>query len=159
MPDSRSETIYYKRSRFLTHLPKGHLYTRSHFWLVEWEAGIWRIGMTKFATRMLGDIVEFGFQAKHGDKVSVGQAIGWIEGFKAVSDIYSVAEGQLHRLNSAIESDITLIDTKPYSEGWLYEVRGTPESQAVDVNGYVAILDETVDRMLGSRHESKEANG
>src|SRR5262249_54307045 len=57
MPEPRSNTYYYKRARFLTHLPKDRLYTRSHAWLVEVRPGVWRIGLTKFASRMLGDIV------------------------------------------------------------------------------------------------------
>jgi len=159
MPESRNGTIYYKRSRFLTHLPVGHLYTRSHYWLAEVEKGTWRIGMTRFASRMLGDIVEFGFNAKPGETVTVGQPIGWLEGFKAISDIYCVGDGAFHRQNPALDQDITLLDTKPYAEGWLYEILGNPEPQAMDVNNYIAILDETIDRMLGSRHDHKEPNG
>ena len=85
MAEPRNATIYYKRSRFLTHLPEGRLYTRSHSWLLEVSPGTWRVGLTKFASRMLGDVVEFKITAVNGDRVSVGQTIGWIEGFKAVS--------------------------------------------------------------------------
>ncbi|HEU0121109.1 MAG TPA: glycine cleavage system protein H [Bryobacteraceae bacterium] len=158
MAESRNGTMYYKRARFLTHLPERYLYTKSHFWLMEVESGIWRIGMTHFASRMLGDIVDFGFNEKPGTGVEVGQAIGWMEGFKAISDIYCVAEGSFHRQNPELENDITLVDAKPYHEGWLYEVRGIPEPAALDVHGYIAILDATIDRMLGSRHDQEKTN-
>src|SRR6187399_2821517 len=121
MTEARNGTIYYKKSRFITHLPEGRLYTRSHYWLFQAEpAGVWRIGMTKFANRMLGDIVEFGFNVQRGAPVEVGQAVGWMEGFKAISDIYCVAKGEFVRANPALDADITLLDTKPYGEGWLY---------------------------------------
>lgn len=154
MSESRSETVYYKKARFLTHLPKGRLYTRSHYWLLEVSAGVWRIGMTKFASRMLGDVVEFGFNVQSGAAVEIGRNVGWIEGFKAVSDIYCVAAGEFLRSNPELDSDITLLDSKPYHEGWLYEVRGAAESEAVDVDGYVAILDATIGKMMEGRHDA-----
>jgi len=158
MHEPRKGSVYYKRSRFLTHLPEGRLYTQSHYWLLEVDSGVWRTGMTKFASRMLGDIVEFSFGVIGGAAVQIGQPIGWMEGFKATSDLYCVAAGEFVRTNPALDADITLLDTEPYGGGWLYEVRGAPEPQAVDVNGYVAILDATIDRMLSSRHGQMEAD-
>ena len=149
MPD----TIYYKRARFLAHLPSDCRYTRSHCWLAQIEAGVWRVGLSTFAIRMLGDMVEFGFGVKAGDPVAVGQTIGWLEGFKAVSDIYSVAAGEFLRSNPALEGDITLVDSKPFAGGWLYEVRGEPDPESYDVHGYINLLDTTIDKMLDSRHD------
>jgi glycine cleavage system H protein len=156
MEDPRSGTIYYKRARFLTHLPVDRLYTKSHYWLSASQPDEWRVGVTKFAGRMLGEMVEFGFSVKPGDRIDVGQTIGWVEGFKAVSDLYSVAEGEFVGSNPALDGDITLMDSKPYAEGWLYEVLGSPEPGAIDVNGYIALLDATIDKMLESRHEGAD---
>ena len=50
-----SGMLVYKRNRFATRLPTDRFYTRSHYWLREVEPAVWRIGFTKFATRMLGD--------------------------------------------------------------------------------------------------------
>jgi glycine cleavage system H protein len=111
--------------------------------------------MTKFASRMLGDVVEFGFSVQSGAPVGVGQNIGWIEGFKAVSDIYCVATGEFLRANPALDSDITLLDLKPYGDGWLYEVRGVPDPESVDVAGYVTILDATIGKMIEGRHDAE----
>src|ERR1022692_4188203 len=145
MENPPSPTIYYKRARFLAHLPQDRRYTRSHGWLAQMQPGVWRVGLTTFASRMLGDMVEFGFGAKVGDQVAIGQGIGWLEGFKAVSDIYSVAAGEFLRSNPAIESDITLVDSKPFGDGWLYEVRGEPDPESFDVHGYINLLDTTID--------------
>jgi glycine cleavage system H protein len=145
--------LVYKRSRFGTRLPQDRRYTRSHYWLLEGEPGLWRIGFTKFATRMLGDIVEYSFDIEPGHVVELGKKIGWIEGFKAVSDIYSVASGKFVRANPELRDDITLLETEPFIRGWLYEVAGTPEPDSVDASGYATILDVTIDKMLASRHE------
>ena len=145
--------LVYKRARFGTRLPLDRRYTPSHYWLLESSAGVWRVGFTKFATRMLGDIVEYQFDSASGSNVAIGQKIGWIEGFKAVSDIYSIAEGQLLGENPQLREDITLLESDPYERGWLYEVNGRPEPDAVDANGYATILDAIIDKMLEGRHE------
>jgi len=143
-PDS---VLLYKRSRFTTRLPTDRLYAPSHFWIAQVDSETYRVGFTKFATRMLGDIVEHGFETKADELIAVGQTIGWIEGFKAVTDIYSVANGQFLGENPVLRQDITLIDSDPYGAGWLYSFRGTPEPNSVDVHGYTQILDATIGKM------------
>ena len=152
MTQPREEVIAYKRARFATRLPVARRYTLSHFWLREEEPGVWQIGFAKFAARMLGEMVEYEFSVAAGSPVEVGQPIGWVEGFKAVSDLYSVASGEFLGPNPALARDITLVDTDPYEKGWLYRVRGAPDRASVDVHGYMAALDATIDKMLQSRY-------
>ena len=147
MAEDASSSIHYKRSRFSSKLPADRLYTPSHFWILQVEPGLWRVGFTKFATRMLGDFVEHKFEPKVGDPVAVGQTIGWVEGFKALTDLYCVADGAFAGANPALEQDVTLADSQPYGDGWLYAVRGTPDPGATDVHGYAAMLDLTIDKM------------
>ncbi len=147
MRQDRQHDIRYKRSRFSTRLPVDRRYTASHFWAVEEPPGLWRVGMTKFATRMLGDLVEFEFEAKPGDRVRVGQTIGWIEAFKALTDLYCIIDGVFRGVNPSVGEDITLVDSDPYGKGWLYSVSGSPEPNSVDVHGYIDILDLTIDKM------------
>src|SRR5687768_16814210 len=109
MSEPRDEEIRYRRARFFTRLPVGHRYVKSHYWLVEEEPGVWRVGFTRFATRMLGDFVELGWEVKPGTTVEVGQAIGWVEGFKALSELYSVMSGEFLGGNPALDEDTTLV--------------------------------------------------
>ena len=110
---------------------------------------VWRVGLTKFAARMLGDVVDIGFEAAAGAEVQLGEAVGWFEGFKARSDLYTVVSGTFVRGNPDLEQDIDAVDRDRYGRGWLYEVRGTPDPAACDAAGYAAILDATIDRMRG----------
>ena len=139
--------LLYKRMRFVAHLPSHFLYTPSHFWLEAEGENRWRIGLTKFASRMLGEMVDYGFDAALEAPVNSGQVIGWIEGFKAVSDLFCVAEGRFAGGNPALQDNITLVNKDPHGSGWLYAVVGKPWNQAVDVRGYAAILDQTIDRL------------
>lgn len=147
LPIHPRQNIYYKRSRFTTWLPPAYRYTQSHYWLAEQEGGIWRVGFTRFATRMLGDLVEHGFNVQPGEAVKVGQAIAWVEGFKAISDIYCVAEGEFLGGNPALAEDISLVDSAGYDAGWLYAVKGSPDPNSLDVNGYISVLDATIDKL------------
>jgi glycine cleavage system H protein len=149
MEPKRPPPMHYKRARFATHLPAEYLYSPSHFWVAaQEEAGIWRVGMTKFASRMLGELVDHGFSVEPGGAVASGQIIGWIEGFKAISDLFCIAEGEFAGANPALKEDPALISKDSYKAGWLYAVRGKPDPKCVDVNGYAQLLDKTIDHIL-----------
>jgi glycine cleavage system H protein len=151
---SGTEELYYRQLLFRTRLLGDRLYTPSHFWIQQQDPGIWRVGLTKFASRMLGDVVEIGFDCKEGDVVRIGDSIGWFEGFKAMSDLYSVAGGVFLHSNPLLVDRIAVVDDDRYRRGWLYEVRGEREPQAMDMHAYAALLDETIQRMRESQQES-----
>jgi glycine cleavage system H protein len=147
-------TVLYKRATFVTHLPVEHLYTQSHNWLSREGASEWRVGYTKFALRMLGELVDVKIETQAGAVIAVGDIVGTIEGFKAISDIYCVGKGSFVTGNSGLTSGLEYVSEKPYDAGWLYQFAGEPDSRAVDVDGYRALLDQTIDRILEKqRHE------
>ena len=63
---SADTTLLFKRSQFATRLPLDCSYNPSHFWARQGKDGMWRVGFTKFATRMLGDMVDHDFEMKAG---------------------------------------------------------------------------------------------
>ena len=151
-----TEELLYRRILFRTRLLGDRLYTPSHFWIQQQDVNVWRIGLTKFASRMLGDVVEIGFDVKPGERVQIGDSIGWFEGFKARSDLFSVADGAFLGSNPLLVDRIAVVDDDRYRRGWLYEVRGTPEPNAMDMHAYAALLDDTIDRLRYSQRESAE---
>lgn len=146
------QSIRYKRSRFTTRLPADRLYTASHFWLAREDGDQWRIGFTKFAVRMLGEIVEFGFEVKPDEPVATGRIIGWLEGFKASSDLYCVVDGTFIGINPDLAAKADLVHADPYDRGWLYRAQGKPDVAALDVTGYTAVLDRAIDKIQGEDH-------
>jgi len=154
----RQQSVYYRRSRFTTHLPRDRRYSSAHYWLLEVSPRVWRVGLTKFATRMLGDIVEFELSVEPGTSVSVGDEIGFIEGLKAVTSVFSAGSGLFLGEGTSLRQDVTLAESDPYGDGWLYRLQGEPAPDTVDVHGYVAILDATIDKMLANRHAGIDAD-
>ena len=141
------DLIRFKRNRFVARFPRQYRYSLAHFWLAEEEPGEWRVGLTHFATRMLGEIVEFDVETPVGDEVETGTVIGWIEGMKAVTDLFCVASGELLGMNPEALDDVEKVCKDPYGSGWLYAVRGEPDPETVDVETYLEKLGETIDAM------------
>lgn len=153
MADASSPTLFFKRSHFATHLPAEALYSPSHYWLRRESDGVWRIGFSKFAVRMLGDLVDQGFDVPEGAAIQPGKILGWIEGFKAISDLYGVIEGTFLGGNPALKGQLAQINDDPYGAGWLYRARGEPDSNCMSATAYMNLLNATIDRMLAQQKD------
>ncbi|MSU40367.1 MAG: glycine cleavage system protein H [Pedosphaera sp.] len=150
MDTGKPATQLYRRSHFVTHLPVNYLFSPSHFWIapVPDKPGLWRVGLTKFASRMLGEMVDLGLDPAPDAPVEPGQTLGWVEGFKAISDVYCIARGSFAGVNPALREKISLINKDCHGAGWLYAVRGEPGPQCLDMPAYRALLDKTIDKIL-----------
>ncbi|MAE76078.1 MAG: glycine cleavage system protein H [Planctomycetes bacterium] len=140
--------LAYRRAKFTTRLPTDRSYTEGHLWIAP-DAEGHRVGFTRFATRMLGEVVEFDFEVAVGSRIHRGQAIGWVEGFKAVSDLYSPLTGVFAGANPELEKVIGDIHKSPYQLGWLFRVTGAESDDLLAAEGYAGFLDGTIDRMMG----------
>lgn len=145
MEASNPAPLAYRRARFVTAIPRDRWYTRTHAWVARQADDSWRIGLTKFATRTLGEIVELELTRTPGSPIATGEVIGWIEGFKAINDLYSPARGAFLEVNPAIQINPGLVNDDPQGEGWLYRVKGAIEPSALDAEGYSALLDRIID--------------
>ena len=153
-PAADREWIKFRHARFTARFPADFLYSPSHYWMmpVPGDPGFWRVGFTKFATRMLGELVDFTFNPPEGGSVQPGEMIGWVEGFKAASDVFCVMAGQFAGSNPALKADACIVRSDPYLEGWLYSVRGEPEPGHLDAQGYLELLNATITRMAEQEH-------
>ena len=154
METADPKTIFFKRSHFATHLPADALFSPSHYWLLREPDGAWRVGFSKFAVRMLGDLVDQGFDVPVGAAIKPGAILGWIEGFKAISDIYCVIDGTFCGSNPSLQGRLDLINDAPYTDGWLYRATGTPDPNCMPALDYVNLLNATIDRMLAQQKDS-----
>jgi glycine cleavage system H protein len=122
---------------------------------VETADNRWRVGYTKFALRMLGEMVDVQFERAPGSAVQPGDILGTVEGFKAISDVYCVGTGRFDGGNPALATSLGELVEQPYDTGWLYEFSGEPDGRAMDVDGYRALLDATIDRMLEKQQQQE----
>jgi len=101
--------------------PDALQYTAEHEW-VRIDGDVVRIGITAFAQDALGDIV-YVTLPDDGAEVAAGESCGEVESTKSVSDIYSPVDGVVTARNPALDGTPELVNTDPYGEGWMFEVR------------------------------------
>jgi len=152
---SDREWVRYKHARFTARFPADFLYSPSHYWMRQVDDALWQVGFTKFATRMLGELVDFVFNPAIGDPVSQGMDIGHVEGFKAASDVFCIMDGNFAGANPALAADACLVRSDPYLDGWLYSIHGNPPADALDVHAYIALLNTTITRMAEQEHAAE----
>ena len=148
MPEGNAFLLF-ERAQFRTRLPRGRMYTAGHMWLREAEEDLWQVGLTRFALRMLGEPVELDFETELEAEVELGDVLGWLEGFKAVTDLYTPMAGRFAGPNPELDAGLTAVHRSPYDKGWLFALRGQPGEDCVDTEGYASFLEATIDKMMG----------
>ena len=128
--------------------PDDRRYTEQHEWAQvqgsDDEGTVVRMGITDHAQDALGDIV-FVQLPEVGEEVSVGNPIGEVESTKSVSDVYSPVAGVVSARNEALESTPEIMNSDPYGDGWLVEIRVTgagsdPTADLLDAAAYEAVV-------------------
>jgi glycine cleavage system H protein len=117
--------------------PEDLKYTAEHEWIRPGGETV-RVGITSFAAEALGDIVYVSLP-EEGAEVSAGQPCGEVESTKSVSDVYAPLTGTVVGRNNALVSTPDLINTDPYGEGWMLELRPADPAAVdalLDAKGY-----------------------
>ena len=97
-------------------------YTPEHEWVKSTGEDTVRVGITAFAQEALGDVV-YVSAPSIGDAVTAGDSCGEVESTKSVSDLYSPLSGEVVAVNDALDATPELVNSDPYGDGWLAEVR------------------------------------
>ena len=106
-------------------------YTAEHEWVRvvgEGDDAVLRIGITAYAQEALGDIVFVTLPAV-GAEVDAGATFGEVESTKSVSDVYAPVAGTVTATNDRLDSSPELLNSDPYGDGWMVELR---PSEGVD---------------------------
>lgn len=118
--------------------PENLRYTSDHEWVADRGEGIVRVGVTSYAQDALGDVVYVSLPAP-GDTVAAGDSCGEVESTKSVSDLYTPLDGEVVAVNDSLEATPELVNSDPYGEGWMYELRVSDSSAVaglLDVQAY-----------------------
>ncbi|MYW89785.1 glycine cleavage system protein GcvH [Amycolatopsis rubida] len=102
--------------------PEELRYTEEHEWVAAREGSLVRVGITEYAQDQLGDVV-FVDLPEVGKQVGAGDAFGEVESTKSVSELFAPVDGEIVAVNSAVADSPELVNSDPYGEGWLVEIR------------------------------------
>ncbi|MDR3265635.1 MAG: glycine cleavage system protein GcvH [Synergistaceae bacterium] len=104
-------------------------YTKTHEWAKK-TGGLVRVGVDDYAQSALGDIVYVELPSV-GATVNAGAAFGSLESTKAVSDLNSPVTGKVVKINEALADSPETVNSSPYEEGWMIEIEGDAEFDAL----------------------------
>ncbi len=119
-------------------------FTADHEWVRQVAPDRVRVGVTEYAAEQLGDVV-FADLPAVGDRVTASQPMGEVESTKSVSEVFAPVGGTVEAVNDALEGAPELVNSAPFSDGWLVEIRvaepaGLPDALAgmMDAAAYAA---------------------
>ncbi|MBB1246532.1 glycine cleavage system protein GcvH [Streptomyces durbertensis] len=106
--------------------PQQLRYSKEHEWLSDAEGGVSTVGITEHAANALGDVVYVQLP-EVGDTVTADETCGELESTKSVSDLYSPVTGEVVEVNQDVVDDPALVNSAPFTGGWLFKVKVTDE--------------------------------
>ena len=112
----------------MSDIPADLRYSPDHVWVRPGPSGgLVRVGVTDFAQRSLGDVVEVTLPGR-GETLKAGQACGDIESVKSVNDLVAPVAGTVRARNDDLASTPELVNTDPYGQGWMFEAEIDPST-------------------------------
>jgi glycine cleavage system H protein len=111
-------------------------FTDQHEWiLVNGASGT--VGISDFAQHQLGDVV-FVELPSVGKQLTKGCEAAVVESVKAASEVYAPVSGVVTEVNTALQTDPSLINQDPLNGGWFFKM-------TVENPGELSsLMDETV---------------
>jgi len=103
-------------------VPENLKYAKSHEWVRDDGDGIVTVGISDFAQETMTELVYI--ELPEADReIEAGDELAVVESVKSASDIYAPVSGTVLEANAALEDDPTLVNSAPYSDGWMFRIR------------------------------------
>ena len=128
----------------MSNVPAELKYSKEHEWLRKEADGSYTVGITEHAQELLGDMV-FVDLPEVGATVSAGDDCAVAESVKAASDIYAPIGGEIVAVNDALSDSPELVNSEPYTDGWIFKIKASDESELdslLDATAYEALLQD-----------------
>ena len=103
-------------------------YTKEHEW-VAIDDQVATVGITQYAADQLGDVV-FVELPEVGRTLEQFATFGVVESVKAVSDLFAPVSGEVVEINEALSGNPELVNSEPFTGGWMVKLRLDDPAQA-----------------------------
>jgi glycine cleavage system H protein len=116
-------------------------FTEDHEWL-RIEGDTATVGITKYATEQLGDIV-FVELPEAGAEFAKGDGAAVVESVKAASDVYMPLDGTITEVNQAIVDEPAKVNEDPEGAAWFFKMTLKTPSDAdalMDATAYKELV-------------------
>mgnify|MGYP000930708186 FL=1 len=105
----------------MSEIPAELYYTKEHEW-IRMDGDIATIGITDHAQDALTDIVYIELP-EEGDVLDDMGEFAIVESVKSASPIFAPLAGELTAVNLELEDAPELMNTNPYGDGWIVQMR------------------------------------
>ncbi len=105
-------------------IPKGLYFGKTHSWAFMKKNGSVRIGIDDFLQHITGKITRVELKTA-GETVKKGELLLSIIRKGKLLNIYSPISGTITEVNKNLETTSSLLNSSPYSEGWVYMIEPT----------------------------------
>jgi glycine cleavage system H lipoate-binding protein/ABC-type phosphate transport system substrate-binding protein len=104
--------------------PAGLYYDKSHTWAFMEKDGTVKVGIDDFMQHITGPITRVEMK-KPGEKITKGELfLSLVQKGKQLK-LYAPVTGTILECNDSLESNGFMLNTAPYSEGWVYRLEPT----------------------------------
>ena len=104
-------------------------FTKLHQWVDEVEPGIFRIGLSSFAIKELGEVVYIDFLKNPGEIVEKAEPLAEIESLKSVNYFQSPFTGEIIEVNVSLQDDTATVNKDSENAGWLFLIKITENTK------------------------------
>jgi glycine cleavage system H lipoate-binding protein/ABC-type phosphate transport system substrate-binding protein len=102
-------------------VPAGLYFDKTHTWAFMEQNGIVKVGVDDFLQHITGNITRIKMK-NPGDKVKKGeQILSIIQNGKQIN-LYAPISGIIREQNGKLETNSSIINNSPYTEGWIYKI-------------------------------------
>lgn len=105
-------------------IPKGLYFGKTHSWAFMKKNGLIRVGINDFLQHITGTITRVELKTS-GERVKKGELLLSIIRKGKLLNIYSPISGIIIEVNKNLESNASLLNSSPYSDGWVYTIEPT----------------------------------
>lgn len=113
-------------------------YSLDHEYVRQGSAGIAIIGISAWASNMLGAIMSVQLSTV-GTIIKAGETIAILESTKAVSEVFAPLSGEIITVNPLVLEHPEFINEDPLNKGWLCQltrINATELTQLLDEDSY-----------------------
>jgi len=121
------DTAFVKTQAFneqVVDIPIGLYYDKTHTWAYMEKDGMVRIGIDDFLQHITGPITRVKMKST-GEKIRKGKEVLSIIQKGKQLDIHAPVSGTIKKQNKALTKSSSLINSSPYSDGWVYMIEPT----------------------------------
>lgn len=102
-------------------------FTKLHQWVDQVQPGIFKIGLSTFAIKELGEVVYIDFLKNCGEAVKSEEPLAEVESLKSVNYFQLPFDAKIKEVNLQLQDDCTLVNKDPQNSGWLFVLEASED--------------------------------